>query len=108
MRYYELFEAKVGDLDIGEYHVIVDSHTVDRAVQRFVSPRAVDRTLKKIPQIGNRIDQIANSMQFYIVDQTEGISLGFRKTQGKEMIFKTVIDSTKPYAKGVEDIITVD
>jgi len=107
MRYYELVETKIGILTIGEYRVEIDSHTIERSIDRFVSPRAVDRTLKKISQVGKDIEKIDDGTRFFIIDQTEGISLGIRKIQDKKLIFKTVVNSIKPYAKGVEDFISV-
>lgn len=108
MRIHELLEAKIGKLSIGDYTVAIDSHAMDRAVDRFISPKIVDRVLNKIPSVSKQIDNINDFTQFYIVDSTEEISLGLKKVNRSKLYLNTVIDTTTPYGRGINDIITIE
>jgi hypothetical protein len=108
MRIHELLEAKIGKLSIGNYVVAVDSHAMDRAIDRFISPRVVDKVLNKIPNVSEQIDSLEDFRQFYIVDNTEEISLGLKKVNDRKLYLNTVIDTASPYGRGIDDIFTVE
>ncbi len=107
MKYQELLEVKIGDLNIGEFQVLVDKHALERAVDRFISPRAVDRTLKKIPSVAAEIEKINDYSLFYLVDTEEEISLGMKKINNNKLYFNTVVNTVQPYGRGIKDIITI-
>ena len=107
MRIHELLEAKVGEITAGEYRVVVDDHALDRARERNVNPHDVDGALKKLSTINDQIDAVGNKLQFFVIDQNKGITLGMRKLGDRRVLLKTVIKTVKPYARNVDDIFTV-
>ena len=107
MRIYEVLEAKVGELKVGDYQVVVDDHAIERARERNINPNDVDAVLKKLPSIKNELGSVTNNLQFFVIDQTAGITLGMRKLNDRRLLLKTVIKTVKPYARNVDDIFTV-
>jgi hypothetical protein len=99
MRAHEfIIETKIGTLRIGDLEIVVDGHSLDQAVNRNVLPTDVDRVLKKIDSISDKLKTIEAGQQFWVYDHTLEIGLGFRKisNSSQRFILKTVVGS-RPY-----------
>lgn len=106
MRYFEIIsEQVVGDLKIDPFLVKIDQHAIDQTAKRLVVPQHVDQMLERLGQVKDEIDAMRNGNAFFVVDQSLKISLGIRKENGARLLLKTVINSNKPYHRGVEDIL---
>ena len=94
-----LTEALVGELNFGPLKIMVDQHTIDRSIQRYVSPFGVDRVLKQLPTIIDQLRGIDPGQQVWVYDQAQNIALGMRRLgteQNLRFLFKTVVGD-RPY-----------
>jgi hypothetical protein len=91
-------EAKIGDLTIGNIHIVVDEHALNQAVDRMVLPTDVDRVLRKLPQIQDQLEQIESGQKFWVYDPTLDVGLGLRSINPERLRyqFKTVVGD-RPY-----------
>ena len=72
-------EARLGTLNVGGMLINVDSHVMDQAIKRKVSPFSVDKLLKKLSTIKTKLDSIDQGQQFWVFDKALEVALGFRK-----------------------------
>jgi hypothetical protein len=94
-----LTEALVGELNFGPLKIMVDQHTIDRSIQRYVSPFGVDRVLKQLPSIIDELRKVEPGQQVWVYDQAQNIALGMRRLgteQNLRFLFKTVVGD-RPY-----------
>lgn len=101
-----LLEKNIGNLTIGDIKVSVDDHTIQRCIQRNISPLAVDKVLKKLPTVKDQLSRVDSGQQFWIWDQSLDIGLGLRRISSDYLgfVLKTVLDrhpwdSTTPIIK---------
>ena len=91
-----ILEAVVGKLHIGEWSIAVDDHSFDRTKTRRISPHKTDYILRLIPTVSNEINDIELGQKFWVYCPEVDASLGFRKTEDKGLLFKTVVGD-RPY-----------
>jgi hypothetical protein len=86
-------EAMIGTLNIDNIIVKVDSHAMDQCIDRMVLPTDVDRVLRKLPRIKDKLSSIDIGQQFWVYDPTLEVGLGCRMLAPEQpkIQFKTVI-----------------
>jgi Domain of unknown function (DUF6321) len=101
-----LKETKIGHLSVGDMDIEVDSHSINQSISRFVSPRSVDKVLKKFPTVEDKISKIPDGHKFWVFDVTNDVAVGMRclDAENKRYRLMTVVGS-KPY-NGPTPIIT--
>jgi hypothetical protein len=100
--------ATVGILKVGDLEFYVDRHSFDQAVRRNVLPSDIDRVLKKMPGIKEKLEDIPGGQQFWVYDPALKVGVGFRKIKDDlfRFILKTVVGS-RPF-DGPNPIITLE
>jgi hypothetical protein len=101
-------EAVLKTWQFGPLTLMVDSHSIDRTIQRNVSPFSVDRVIKKLMNSTKELESIAPGSQVWVWDPVQEVGLGMRRLGTEEnlrYLFKTVI-GTAPY-DGPIPVITV-
>jgi hypothetical protein len=93
-----IVEARAGDLTINDIKIVVDRHAIDRVIQRNVSPIGVDKVLKKLPVIADKLNSVDQGQQFWVWDHVLEIALGFRKINSgiHRYVLKTIL-GTRPW-----------
>lgn len=94
-----LTEDLVGELNFGPLKIMVDQHTIDRSIQRYVSPFGVDRVLKQLPGVIDQLRGVEPGQQVWVYDQAQNIAIGMRRLgtdQNLRYLFKTVVGD-RPY-----------
>ena len=106
MRYFQIISEDVfGDLKIDPFLIKIDQHALDQTANRRIIPQHVDKMLEKLSQIKDDIYSMRNGNAFFVVDEKLQLSLGIRKENNSKLLLKTVINSSRPYHRGVEDIL---
>jgi len=102
MKIRELTEGVLGNVKIGKYNIAILTHVKDRLKKRKLTPQHLTRLLKSIPRFEDKIDQLEIREGFFIVDQKLNISIGASRYNNDTLTIITIIDSSKPYARGVD------
>ena len=94
-----------------DLNIIVDSHYMERYVQRGVaSHRTVAYILKKLPSLLDRLREIEYGQRVWVYQPATMVALGLQRQMDKrgmtEFVLRTVIPWA-PHKDGITDIITV-
>lgn len=96
-----IIEGKIGRLIVGppnnQQLIVVDDHAVDQTIDRQVLPSDVDRVLKKLHTVSDKIAQFETGHKFWVYDPELDIALGFRSMNpGVKYKLNTVVGD-QPY-----------
>jgi len=89
----------------GKFRIPIDSHFFDRVAQRKISRDAVSDLLNDIVSVSNDIDQVDIGQQFYVVDPSKKVSLGFRKIKDRLIKLYTVVPTGNPITRSGHVVI---
>lgn len=83
-----------GNIQVGNYTIIIDKHLFDRMAQRDWTPDEVIGTLNKLPKAKAKLKQLAPGHMFLLHDNTNNLFIKFRvkDTESKRYIAYTVMD----------------
>lgn len=103
-------EKAVGTILTQDLEIVVDDHSLDRAQERGVDPRAVDYIIKKqLPKALRKLDQVEVNERFWVYDWSRETALGMRRLSSTQLKFllKTVFPGIPSKTPGIEKIIRV-
>lgn len=94
-----------------DLNIIVDSHYIERYVQRGVgSHRTVAHILKKLPALLDQLREVDLGQRIWIYQPATMVAIGLQRNMDKhgmtEFVLRTVIPWA-PHKDGLTDIITV-
>lgn len=94
-----------------ELNIIVDSHYMDRYVQRGVgSHRTVAHILKKLPTLLDQLREVEYGDKIWVFQPATMVAIGLQRQMDKrgmtEFVLRTVIPWA-PHKDGITNIITV-
>lgn len=101
-------EAAVGTIVTKDLIIVVDDHSLDRAKERGVDPRAVDYVIKKqMPKVLSKLDQVELGQKIWVYDWSREVALALRRISSTELKFvlKTVWPGMPARTPGVDKII---
>ncbi len=106
-----LIEGQIGRLIVGppnnQQLIVVGNHAMDQTIDRMVLPSDVDRVLKKLHTVSDKISQIETGHKFWVYDPELDVALGFRSVQpGVKYKLNTVVGD-RPY-DGVTPVVVVN
>ena len=76
-----LTEWYIGNIQIGEYLIIIDDHLIDRMNRPgrlSVTEQEVYNTIMKLPKAKAKFKELGAGQQFWLHDNTNDVSVGFR------------------------------
>jgi hypothetical protein len=103
-----LDEVAVGTIFTDDLTVVIDDHSLDRARERGVDPRAVDYIIKRqMPKVLSKLDKIESGQKIWVYDWSREVALALRRISSTELkfILKTVWPGLPAKTPGVEKII---
>jgi hypothetical protein len=104
-------EGRIGRLVVGppenQQLIVVGDHAMDQTINRMVLPSDVDRVLKKLHTVSDKIGQFETGHKFWVYDPELDVALGFRSVQpGVKYKLNTVVGD-QPY-DGVTPVVVID
>lgn len=103
-----LIEVAVGTIVTKDLIIVVDDHSLDRAKERDVDPRAVDYVIKQqMPKVLSKLRQVELGQKIWVYDWSREVALALRRISSTELKFllKTVWPGMPAKTPGVEMII---
>jgi hypothetical protein len=96
-----IVEGPIGRLIVGpsdnQQLIVVDDHAMDQTINRMVLPSDVDRVLKKLHTVSDKIGQFEAGHKFWVYDPELDVALGFRSVRpGVKYKLNTVVGD-QPY-----------
>mgnify|MGYP003704852881 FL=1 len=106
-----LIEGHIGRLVVGppnnQQLIVVGDHAMDQTINRMVLPSDVDRVLKKLHTVSDKIAQFETGHKFWVYDPELDVALGFRSvTPGVKYKLNTVVGD-HPY-DGVTPVVSLN
>lgn len=104
MRLFEFLTERItAGEDINGIIVRINTHAIDRAHERIVSPGAVEAMLRKLNFIKSKIENLESHDEFWVYSDSFSTGLGFRKyddRDGKMCIVLNTVISDVPHREG--------
>jgi hypothetical protein len=101
-------ETAVGTILTKDLKIVVDDHSLYRARERGVDPRAVDYVIKKqLPKVLSKLEKIELGQKVWVYDWSREVALALRRISSTELTFilKTVWPGMPAKTPEVERII---
>lgn len=99
-------ERKISVINVSGFKIDVDSHALDQLVRRKVSPISVDKILRSLSQLNNKISSIEEGHKFWVWNPELEVGLGMRKLQGDNRLLLATLIGDKPY-DGITPILQI-
>ncbi len=107
MKITEITESIAKVLPVGDYTVKFTAHLFEQMKKRKLTTRDLSTVLSKFDNIKDELDNLPVYDSCHVIDKTQQVSLGIRKTKENELVAVTIINTSTPYARGVDTFFYV-